>query len=104
MIRAAVARGARIRSAVVAALFLSSLVVGCGDDDDGTPPVEGPLPTGAEDPQAYTEAFMSRNALAFGQLPHLIIDELEPTSAAVMSDEVAVLRPFASRGHWDRQR
>jgi uncharacterized protein YjbI with pentapeptide repeats len=69
------------RLSTVACLLALVLAVGCGSDSDDTPPVEGPLPTGAEDPQAYTEGFMSRNPRALAQLEHLLIVELEPTTA-----------------------
>jgi hypothetical protein len=68
--------------ALAAVCFLSfAFAVGCGSDDGGTtPPVEGPLPTGPEDPRAYTESFVSRNPGALVQLEHLVLMQLEATA------------------------
>jgi len=52
------------------------LAAGCGDSDE--PVAEGPLPTGPDSPQAYTEAFLADNPQAELQPEHLVIDNLEP--------------------------
>ncbi len=75
-------RVGRPRSRLVAlAAYVLVAVAGCGSDADGEPTVEGPLPIGAEQPQAYTERFLSRNPRAELQPEHLAIVRLEPTGA-----------------------
>jgi uncharacterized protein YjbI with pentapeptide repeats len=50
-----------MRGRWVGGLVLAVLLAGCGGSDSGQPPVEGPLPTGPDDAQAYTERFLARN-------------------------------------------
>jgi len=70
------------RSRLVAlAAYVLVAVAGCGSDADDEPTVEGPLPIGADQPQAYTERFLSRNPRAELQPEHLAIVRLEPTGA-----------------------
>src|SRR5262245_2136003 len=65
----------------LAAGCLLLLVAGCGSDDSaGQPPAEGPLPTGVDDPQAYTESFLAENPRAELRPEHLAVVQLEPTS------------------------
>jgi uncharacterized protein YjbI with pentapeptide repeats len=65
------------RSSGWAALVLiAALVSGCGSESDDA--VVGPLPTGADDPRAYTEHFLAHNPRAQLQSEHLAIVRLEP--------------------------
>ncbi len=64
----------------VCALAIFALLAGCGDGGDDAEPSVGPLPTGPDDPRAYTERFMARNPLALAQLDHLVMVALESTS------------------------
>ena len=73
-------RVGRPRSRLVAlAAYLLVAVAGCGSDADDEPTVEGPLPIGADQPQAYTERFLAHNPRAQLQPEHLAIVRLEPT-------------------------
>jgi hypothetical protein len=57
------------------------LIAGCGSDDSADQPqTEGPLPTGPNDAQAYTESFLAENPRAELQPELLAIARLEPTS------------------------
>jgi uncharacterized protein YjbI with pentapeptide repeats len=58
------------------------LIAGCGSDSDDAQPVVGPLPTGPDDAQAYTEAFLEQNPRAELQPEHLVVVDLEPTGGA----------------------
>lgn len=63
-------------------LLATVLAAGCGSDDEEEEAVEGPLPTGADDPSAYTEAFLARNPRAQLQPEHLAVVRLESDTAA----------------------
>ncbi|MDX2167707.1 MAG: pentapeptide repeat-containing protein [Deltaproteobacteria bacterium] len=71
--------GERSAARLVAALLLLGLAAGCGSDSADTPPVVGPLPTGPDDAQAYTEAFLEQNPGAELQPEHLVVVDLGPT-------------------------
>ncbi|MDX2166122.1 MAG: pentapeptide repeat-containing protein [Deltaproteobacteria bacterium] len=57
----------------------AALVGGCGDDGMGAAPVEGPLPNGADDAQAYTERFLAGNPRALLPPDLLAVVDLEAT-------------------------
>ena len=59
-------------------LCLVLITAGCGSGDDDE--VAGPLPTGADDAQAYTERFLANHPAALLQASHLAITRLEPVS------------------------
>ena len=85
-------RGARLVPCVIGACLLLVLGIGCGSDDDRrTPHVSGPLPTGPDDPQAYTETFMARNPKTLAHLNQLMIVNLEATSSE--QDDTCMDRP-----------
>lgn len=77
-----VMRAARPRIAALASacLLAAALAGGCGSDADADG-VAGALPTGPDDAQAYTEAFLARNPRALLQPELLAVVDLEPTSA-----------------------
>jgi uncharacterized protein YjbI with pentapeptide repeats len=71
---------ARRRGAVFCALLLAAALVGsCGSDPDSVETVQGPLPVGGDDAQAYSERFLAVNPRADLQPEHLAIVQLEPT-------------------------
>lgn len=75
-------RAARSWIVLVVVVLLAAWLASCGSDDGtGEAEVVGPLPVGADDPQAYTEAFLSDNPRAEAQLEHLLIVHLEPTAS-----------------------
>jgi uncharacterized protein YjbI with pentapeptide repeats len=63
-----------------ACLLAAALAAGCSDSDDAAT-VEGPLPVGVDEAQAYSERFLAANPRADLQPEHLAIVRLEPTGS-----------------------
>jgi uncharacterized protein YjbI with pentapeptide repeats len=59
-------------------MLLAALFGGCGSGDGPDDVAEGPLPTGVDDPRAYTERFLAHNPRAQLQPEHLAIVRVEP--------------------------
>ena len=65
------------RALAIGGLLASGLVAACGSDSE-RPPVEGPLPTGPDDAQAYSEQFLAENPRAELRPELLAVAHLEP--------------------------